>query len=212
MEGLREIGELLGPAVASLTADYHTQHVGVVTSVSSTSPVKVGVQLATSRPVPVEDGRGFTFEPYGDLDEVPVMFPGNATVFLRWKIAVGDPVMLHCVMHDPSTWLGTGVPGKPGLTRRSAMGYAFAVPSAGAGGPHVMLGDTADMMLEAPSIQLGALASMFLAKAAPLVAALDAFANAVPVPQDGGAAIHTAFKAAWTTNKPLVECTKVKGE
>ncbi len=43
-----------------------------------------------------------------------------------------------------------------------------------------------------------------------LLQALDAFANAVPVAMDGGAAIHTAFKTAYLAVRATLETTEVE--
>jgi len=60
-------------------------------------------------------------------------------------------------------------------------------------------------------VNLGANATSKAIKAE-LLDALDAFANAVPVPNDGGAALQTAFKAVYTIIRPTLETVKVRIE
>jgi hypothetical protein len=68
-------------------------------------------------------------------------------------------------------------------------------------------------VLEAPAIKLGANATPTdtLIKSA-LLDALDALANAVPVPNDGGAAIQAAFKAVYLPLVATLATVKVTAE
>jgi len=66
-------------------------------------------------------------------------------------------------------------------------------------------------VLEAPLIKIGANAVSNVVKAE-LLDALDAFANAVPVPNDGGAAIQTAFKVLYQALRPMLATTKAAVE
>jgi hypothetical protein len=68
-------------------------------------------------------------------------------------------------------------------------------------------------VLEAPLIKLGAnaVAEDTLIKSA-LLDALDAFANAVAVPNDGGAAIQAAFKAVYLPIRATLATVKVTAE
>jgi hypothetical protein len=143
------------------------------------------------------------------LTDVPVIFPGTATAYLTFPILTGATGTLH--VHDRSlaTWLLSGVPSDPVLAWTHALESSEFHPGLHpTTQPIAPATDLTATVVEGPLVKLGRAATIPIAKATPLIAALDAFANATPVSMDGGAAIHTAFKTAWTTNGPLVAATK----
>lgn len=87
----------------------------------------------------------------------------------------------------------------------------------GANKPRLFLRADGTAVLEAEEVYLAngaatdkvALATPVNSRNDDVAAALDALAAAVPVPNDGGAAIQTAFKAVWGTGAPPTPASDV---
>ena len=152
------------------------------------------------------------------LTAVPVFTygSGDGESYLSFPITVGCTGMLAVLDRSRDTWVNRSAsvavdPVKsaihslsdcvffPGLTPRAQR----ISPSA----------SVTAAVLEAPAIKLGVNAGPTdtLIKSA-LLDALDAFANAVPVPNDGGAAIQAAFKAIYLPLVATLATVKVTAE
>ena len=86
------------------------------------------------------------------------------------------------------------------------------VRAMGPGSPaYIHLKPNGDAIVKAGAINLGGSATEFVALANKVDALIDAFCDAVPVANDGGAALQTAVKSVWT---PMVSvaATKTKAE
>jgi len=151
------------------------------------------------------------------LTKVPVCWAGagDGESYLTFPITAGCTGTLVVLDRSKDTWVNRTAsvavdPVKsaihsladcvffPGLTDRA---HRISTPT-----------DLTAAVLEHPTaIKLGRNASSKIVKAE-LLDALDAFANAVPVPNDGGAAIQAAFKAVYTIIRPTLETIKVNAE
>jgi hypothetical protein len=147
------------------------------------------------------------------LTEIPVAWPRTAAGYITFPLAPGDEGELHVSDRSLAAWLQTGTPSDPQLAGTHALKDSVFHPGLHSD-PNMMAPTdmTATVLDGAALIKIGAAAVAFLAKAQPLITALDAFANAVPVANDGGAAIQAAFKAAWLVQKPLLATVKTKAE
>lgn len=147
------------------------------------------------------------------LKDVPVAIYQTKRGRVTIPIDPGDEGELHVSDRSLSAWLLTGKPVDPQLAFTHALQDSVfhpglhSVPNALA-----PTDQTATVVDGQALVKIGAAAIDFLAKAQPLISALDAFANATPVANDGGLAIQTAFKTAWLTAKPLVATVKAQGE
>jgi hypothetical protein len=149
------------------------------------------------------------------LTKVPVLFCNNgAGTYGTIPILPGCTGMLIVLDRSKDTWVNRTQPIPvdpvkstihsladcvfvPGVTDRA---HRLAVPTS-----------LTAMVWESAAIQLGETATSNLVKAE-LLDALDGFANAVPVPGDGGAAIQAAFKVLYTIVRPTLATTKVTAE
>jgi hypothetical protein len=148
------------------------------------------------------------------LVNIPVAFPYGGQGGMTWPVMPGDYGELHVSDRSLAAWLQSGAPCDPVIAATHALADSVFHPGLHPDTqPIVPPTDlTATVIEGAAQIKLGRNAAQSVTLAEPLTAALDAFANAVPVPQDGGAAIHTAFKVAWEIAKPLLASMKVKSE
>lgn len=132
------------------------------------------------------------------VEGIPVIFPGTSSAYLTVPIVPGTTGTLH--VHDRSltAWLTQGIPCDPVVAWTHALESGEFHPGLRPDtGPITPPTDLTATVVEGPIVKIGRGATIPIAKATPLVSALDAFANATPVAQDGGAAIHNAFKLVW---------------
>jgi hypothetical protein len=152
------------------------------------------------------------------LTAVPVAFfgAGNGSSYLTFPITPGCTGMLAVLDRSRDTWVTRTAsvavdPVKSAIHSLSdCVFFPGLTPKAQRISPSASI--TA-AVLEAPQIKLGAnaVAEDTLVKSA-LLDALDAFANAVAVPNDGGAAIQTAFKAVYLPIRATLATMKVTAE
>jgi hypothetical protein len=152
------------------------------------------------------------------LTAVPVAFfgAGNGSSYLTFPITPGCTGMLAVLDRSRDTWVTRTAsvavdPVKSAIHSLSdCVFFPGLTPKAQRISPSASI--TA-AVLEAPQIKLGAnaVAEDTLIKSA-LLDALDAFANAVAVPNDGGAAIQAAFKAVYLPIRATLATVKVTAE
>jgi hypothetical protein len=152
------------------------------------------------------------------LTAVPVAFfgAGNGSSYLSFPITPGCTGMLAVLDRSRDTWVTRTAsvavdPVKSAIHSLSdCVFFPGLTPKAQRISPPASI--TA-AVLEAPLIKLGANATPTdtLIKSA-LLDALDAFANAVPVINDGGAAIQAAFKAVYLPIRATLATVKVTAE
>jgi hypothetical protein len=152
------------------------------------------------------------------LTAVPVAFfgAGNGSSYLTFPITPGCTGMLAVLDRSRDTWVTRTAsvavdPVKSAIHSLSdCVFFPGLTPKAHRISPSASI--TA-AVLEAPLIKLGAnaVAEDTLIKSG-LLDALDAFANAVPVINDGGAAIQAAFKAVYLPIRATLATVKVTAE
>lgn len=202
----------LGRAVEGILRRLHVALPGRVLSYDATTQL-ADVKPMIPRMVPQALG-GFLAEALPIIPAVPVVFPRCGQFFLSLPIAPGDSVLLVFCDYDPQEWRRTGEEVSPGVVRRGHVSNAVAIPGieprarqlASASATNLVLGQDGSskpkLIVELDgNVRLGTQSGGedFVALAGKLKTLFDAFANAVPVANDGGAAIHTAFKTAWQT-------------
>jgi hypothetical protein len=151
------------------------------------------------RSLPTEDG-GTVAEDLPVLPNVPILFPrgGGDAYAITWQLAPGDHVLVHVSAVSFAGWRRTGETSDPGDVRPHCLGNAYAIPGAAHNAQAAALAQAQDvaLVIEAPSIKLGAAATDYAALASVVMSNLNALknaiANTIAVPNDGGAAIITA--------------------
>jgi hypothetical protein len=158
------------------------------------------------------------------LEDVPVAWPRGGGHFLHMPIIPTDAVLLVFCEQDFNPWRLGGIPLAPALLRRHGL-FAYAIPGAApdlspiasaATYPGAVLGLDGGFIVHvgATGVDLGAYpATQAVALAAVVDSILSSLqgiiAAAVPVPNDGGAAILTALQA-WApvpTASTVVRCS-----
>jgi hypothetical protein len=152
------------------------------------------------------------------LTAVPVAFfgAGDGASYLTFPVTVGCTGMLAVLDRSRDTWVNRTASVAVDPVKSAIHSMSDCVFFPGLTPRAQRISPTASItaaVLEAPLIQLGAnaLPEDTLIKSA-LLEALDAFSNAVPVANDGGAAIHTAFKTAYLLVRATLATTKVTAE
>jgi len=174
---------------------------------------KVSLELAP-RPVIInkEQADQDIVQPPIILQNIPVAFPRTSQGYITFPIAVGDTGELIIQDRSIAKWMGTGVAQDPGFrwthNPQDGVFHPGLHPDTSPITPPVDLTAT---VVDGTLIKIGRNATSFALKAE-LLDALDAFANAVPVPNDGGAAIQTAFKAVYLALAPILATTKTQIE
>lgn len=160
-----------------------------------------------------DDNNERTYEELPDIPFVPVIWPRAGKFVLSLPLEEGDPVLLLFVDVSMAEWRATGDLSEPTDARRHSVGWPVAIPGlypdtqtmgdGAARKTNVIFGrhdGDARIEISAEEIKIGRSASDFVALAAKVDAALakitDAFSSWAPAPNDGGAALKTA----WDTN------------
>jgi hypothetical protein len=150
------------------------------------------------------------------LTNVPVLTlgAGNGTSYLTFPILPGCTGALVVLDRSKDTWMNrtAAIPVDPVKSAIHSLADCFFIPGL-TDKLHRVSTPTSltAAVLESTLIKIGAGATSNVVKSE-LLDALDAFANAVPVPNDGGAALQTAFKAVYTIIRPMLATTKTTVE
>lgn len=150
------------------------------------------------------------------LTNVPVAFfgAGNGTSYLTFPVTVGCTGMLVVLDRSRDTWVNRTASVAVDPIKSAIHSLSDCVFFPGLTPRMNRITPPASILaavLESPAIKLGATATSPLVKGE-LLDALDAFANAVAVPNDGGAALQAAFKAVYLPIRAMLETTKVTAE
>lgn len=132
------------------------------------------------------------------LQLIPVAWPRTSSGYLTFPLSTGDTGELHVQDRSLEQWLTAGLATDPVLAFTHALKDSVFHPGLHSDtSPISPPTDLTATVLDGTVVKIGRGANEAIAKANPLIAALDAFASAVPSPPDGGAAIQQAFKSAW---------------
>mgnify|MGYP007089698763 FL=1 len=157
---------------------------------------------------------GVTVQPAITLQNIPVSFPCSTQGGIFFQITQNDTGLLIVADRSMTRWLaGDGRAADPVNMWTHNLQDSVFIPGLTPDSkvPVLPPSNTATTLTAQNEILLGQNATLKLINEQLLVC-LDAFANAVPVPNDGGAAIQTSFKTAYLLVKDLMTTTKVKAE
>lgn len=187
------------------------------------TPLETGGALYAQKPLPLIMG-------------CPIVYPSGGGAMLRGPLQVGSEGLIHIVDRSLDAWISEGGPVDPVLVQYHDLSDAVFEPGLRsaktaqdvptdrttlgpeddtAGLDFALADKSITLRTEGPQLTLEAAMQIKVGEGATsnvvkaeLLDALDAFANAVPVPNDGGAALHTAFKAVYTIIRPTLATTK----
>lgn len=226
--------DLQDESLRHVLGDLHTCMPGEVVAVRSESRDGrqfVDVLPMLQRSVVDEDGEPLD-EALPLLQMVPVGYLQGGGFFLSVPLRPGDPVLLLFAERSLDTWIQNAKPGArtpviPGDLSAHSLQGAIALPCGPAPRSGLLQGvDGSDLVIAtAQGVVLArfkADGSVVLAEGGDhvaLAAKVDAFITALdgvfrtawtPVPQDGGAALKTAYAAAFGSPPSSVAATKTK--
>lgn len=166
-----------------------------------------------------------TDEDGAPVEDIQIDGGGGANVTARHVAPPGDdsPPLAGdkaFVVEGPQTGSEVAVGYLDGTAKQAAPGEKRVYARDSSGNPVMVVWLKHDGGAEGgPSIELGIDPSDFVALASQTQAAIDkiytalnALAAAVPNPPDGGAALHTAFTAAWGSGTPPEQAPEVASE
>jgi hypothetical protein len=121
-----DIEHLIAAAIESYVDNVHVSLPGIVVSYDSAKQTAT-VQPAIKRPIMNEDDQ-LVYEAYAPITNVPVEFPGSASLSFHWALAKGDSVVLLWQDFSFATWRKTGAVSEAGDTRKHGPSYPIARP------------------------------------------------------------------------------------
>jgi hypothetical protein len=121
-----DIEHLISAAIESYVDNVHVSLPGIVVSYDSAKQTAT-VKPAIKRPVMDEDDR-IVYEEYAPITNVPVEFPGSASLSFHWALAAGDSVVLLWQDFSIATWRKTGRVSEAGDMRKHGPSYPIARP------------------------------------------------------------------------------------
>lgn len=205
-----EFSELIAAAVEARVAEARVTLPGKVLSYDAgTRTCKV--QPLVKKPVEGADGV-ITFEAFAPIDNVPVVFPGAASLSLYFALASGDIVQLVFNDFSPAIWRQTGNMGDAQDIQAHGPSYPVALPyyrPGGKGGsePDESIGKPNGLRLHFHDAAIAAgEGSAFVANATLVDAALNALKAAISAAATaegmagglgGMTALSTALATAW---------------
>ena len=184
---------------AAIEEELHVALPGRIVSFDATTQMADIDPLVRRSVASVDGSRVIELMP--TIRSVPILFPGASNYFFRHPLVVGDTVLLIFCERDFARWHVTGELSDPIDLRQHHLAHAVAIPGF----------RSRDSALPAPTgnfIEIGKRGGIFdfVALATKIDAAFNAFVNAVPVPNDGGAAIQTAVKLVWPPSPANTSC------
>ena len=218
-----EIADLFRVALRGLSLSLRTHSVGTVVAYDTETQrasVRVdalqvlkdlGVEPTPANPLPE------SVQPAIVLKEIPVAFPRTSSGYLTFPISVGDTGELHVQDRNLSQWLEIGQATDPVSAFIHNLADSVFHPNIfPASNPIAPPTSQTATVLEGPAINLGAQAVDPIALATltdQIFSILDGVFNGwTPVPNDGGAALKTAYLAAFPTGPASVASSKVSAE
>lgn len=121
-----DIESLIVAAIESYIDGVHVSLPGIVVSYDSAKQTAT-VQPAVKRPIMNEDDQ-LVYEEYAPITNVPVEFPGAASLSFHWALAKGDSVVLLWQDFSIATWRKTGKVSEAGDVRKHGPSYPVARP------------------------------------------------------------------------------------
>lgn len=171
--------ELLAAAIASQISDVNT---ACVARVESFDPIgrTVDAQPMVRRPVGAESG-ALVYEQLPIVPSCLVLYPSAVGIRIEWPLAPGDFVVLISTTLSIGQWRKLGKLADAGDVRQHHLGSSLALPLLP---PPVGAGAVASgkLLVEAPTIQLGATATSGVANGEAVKAWLDAIVAAAGGP------------------------------
>lgn len=196
------LSEIVRRALESRVNDVHTCCPGQVQSYDSSTQT-VNVLPMVTRPLPTLDDTT-VYEKLPVIPNCRVAFPRSKKFSITFPLEAGDEGLLLFTNWDIATWLNTGQVSDPIDLRLHHPGNALFLPGV-CSDPNVLATDpgTSALVLQGLDVRLGDVsASDEVTLAGALYSGLDAlFSSWTPVPNDGGAALKTAW-AAWKIAHP----------
>jgi hypothetical protein len=121
-----DIEHLITSAIESYVDNVHVSLPGIVVSYDAAKQTAT-VKPAVKRPVMNEDDQ-IVYEEYAPISNVPVQFPGAASLSFHFALAAGDTVKLVWQDFSIATWRKTGKVSEAGDTRKHGPSYPIAEP------------------------------------------------------------------------------------
>jgi hypothetical protein len=190
-----EIESLIAAAIESYLDNIHVSLPGIVQSYDAATQTAT-VKPAVKRPIMNEDDL-IVFEEYAPIQNVPVEFPGAASLSFHFALAKGDSVLLVWQDFSIATWRKTGQVSEPGDVRKHGPSYPVARPwmrPSGGPGPDVddSIGIPGGLRIHFSSsaVAVGN-GSDFVAMAAKVdarIGALETYVGALVLPVSGASA------------------------
>ena len=156
------LAEIVRLAISSRLMDLHVALPGKVTAYDAVTQT-VEVQPMVRRAI--SDTNGETqHEDLPKVPNVPVLFPrGTADSFsITWPIAIGDFVLLIFCSWSIGQWRETGDLADPVDLRKHGLGNPIAIPGI-APKTGVIPTDPTSVLVEGPSVKVGAAATSYVA-------------------------------------------------
>lgn len=121
-----ELDQLIAAAIDSDRANLHVMVPAVVKSYDAATRT-VTAQPVVKRPVETLDG-AVVHEDFPPIQNVPVVFPGGASLSLYFALAAGDAVVLVFADYSFAGWRSTGKPQGAGDAHPHGPSYPVALP------------------------------------------------------------------------------------
>jgi len=222
--------EIVRLAIESKLLDVH---VSLPCRVESYDPATITVEALPMVRRAIEDADGkIQHEELPPIPNVPVLFPSSSAFSGAWPLVPGDFVLVVFCSSAIGSWRESGDIADPVDLRRHDLSHAVAIPCVwpAAQAPTKIATNPTAMLLEvnapATHVQVGELASSFVALSNKVESALsdlaDAIVNAGIFAGDGGATLQTSAKTTltgkgWTGGGSippvgLTAATKLKSE
>jgi len=121
-----EIENLIAAAIETAFDHVHISLPGIVQSYDASKQTAT-VKPAVRRPIQTEDD-DIVYEEYEPITNVPVVFPGAASLSFHFALAKGDSVELVWQDFSIANWRRTGNVSDSGDTRKHGPSYPVAFP------------------------------------------------------------------------------------
>lgn len=194
-------------------AKVHTSIPGVIVEYDRASQ-RATVQPAIAGAYVDPDTRDLVREPLPPIPDVPVAFPSGDGYSVTFDLAVGDRVLLVFSERSTEEFRATGDEGvEPGDLRRfdlsdavafpAALQFSEPVPAEGVATGALVVRGVEVKLGDANAVDFVTLDTLVVAQLTAVKTALDAAAAAATVaalPNDGGFAAFTAFRASLTAS------------